>query len=358
MSNEMNTMMEETEKTDGLFTPEFLDEASSHVEVEHGFLLEYSQGYGCGGVSEVYHVFLAKASVGDTLSMKKARVVSQRVQWDSERELASAKKEREATLPSAPVWDGEWKGTRKEFDEAHAAWRQGVSPVPEVTRSEALETAWRREGGEVLTVQYPVHAVNSGEARETVSVDALVFHEEHGCRCSGSGGSRWGLLDESDEGEEPGERYPAEMFLAPRVTLVTVASGKRFVVNKWRDRGEAETLLREYAESWKAVERERASEREGLEAQLSLFASKEDLAGMSYAEFEARRDEPNKRWGLERKLASLGETGDGLDKVRSVLRLTLPGLRETDDSGWLSDGKTIGRGWRGAGGEGEGEEDE
>ena len=320
------------------------------VTLREGYLLEFTEGYGCGGIEEEYHVFLPQETYHDKRGISAMEVLAEEVNDAIKAKKTAAEAQKVADAGPKPEWTPEWEGTRADYEQAAKEYRDRATLT--FNRKQAIVETWAEHDGTVLTVDYPVRAINTYEKEEPDlrTVYSMAFHTEHGCRCMG--GSRYGLLDSSDEKEflAGTAEYKEENFLAPAVTLVTVNNQWVFITKGYIDDATARTLLSELAELWKERIIKNSEDIADTQKQIDALVTKEELAAMAPGEWEQHKDEPQKRTGLEWRLRSALTSKDTpLDGVQSPLRMTLPELEPKDAYGWLSRYTTHGRAWEGIG---------
>lgn len=328
------------------------------LTIHYGYLVECSEGHGCSGTTQRYHVFLPAEQYGPVETRKYSVLAKLRKRME-EHVTGLIDEMQEAARKQAgprPVWDENWAGTRKEYEEALAVYNKKVEAgMVKQDEMQLLSQEWEKnEGVHVLYADWEVQGVNEyGEKEKSEnSLLALVLHDDKGCRCMGS--SRR-VLDEYEEEEleanPDGEHgYTIANLTAPRVTLVEVNSEWQFLTLGHPDEAVVRELLCKFAGEWERKEEEDEEKTLQLQTEYDMLLSDEEVADLPYSLWQHRKDEPNRKRSLEWQIRSRGNSNNlPLDNVKTPLHMTLRGIVRTNDLGWIVDGMTHGRIWTGQG---------
>lgn len=332
----------------------------ANIQVQEGYLMERSHGHGCGGLGQQYHVFLPKAGY-EPVETRRYSVLdgeARTVETTVDNMMESVRKEALAKVNPKPLWDENWTGTRTEYEMALQQYEQQVKTHTVVLEKETLIVQeWeKKEGVRVLYADWEIQGVNDyysdKEKPNENSLLALAVHEEHGCRCMGS--SRR-VLDEYEEEEllkNPNSEldYSWVHLTAPAVTLVTVNGEWEFLIRGHKEKETVKELLADFAKEWEMKESEQAKKLTDMETEYDSLLSEEELNSLPYTAWQEHKGEPSRKRNLEWQIRSFKNSNDVLlDKVRTPLHMTLPGIWQINDLGWIVDGTTHGRIWLGEG---------
>lgn len=294
------------------------------LQAEHLYLLDLSEGFGCGGTDG--HV---------TLSSTRSWVLDEYEQAVKAARLAQSaqdKAARQAALEQAglaPRWDENWTGTRAEFDAAYKAWSTRTNELETLLgasgyrmRQGVARMLVRDQGMRLLGSDLGIDVINQPEdaAYPVSALAALGEHIEQGCRCLCS--SRW--LDDSENIKEDlglsvddtwPESYPGARWISPAATLVTFGSWQVLAAGHL-DQSSAADLLVQAHRAWLAACEVDRSKAAAFQEELNGLYDQERLAQAGFAEYEQHKADSNRIWSVKHNLNSYRDPARRAGKVQ------------------------------------------